>query len=242
MTRTKPALPPSSAPTLDDPHRRCGFSGCANHAHARRFCDGHYRQILQGRPLTPLKKRGGSQPKPVVDRILQNVLVGGIVYEKASPADRKRLCWEWQGSCCNSGYGQISRHGGMVATHRAAYEALVGPIGENTVHHKCGNRACCNPQHLELATMRENVGEMFARKAYVQTIEVLSRGLSQVHRQVDDLLVLVEDSATPAPALRLQVKRLDALLETLTGVVVPHARPAAPRRAAVSRRHVRCRK
>ena len=42
-----------------------------------------------------------------------------------------------------------------------------------TVHHKCANRACCNPEHLELATNRENVAEMFARKAYEARIAEL---------------------------------------------------------------------
>ena len=35
--------------------------------------------------------------------------------------------------------------------HRFIYRAHYGEIPEGQeVHHKCGNRACCNPKHLEL--------------------------------------------------------------------------------------------
>lgn len=68
-------------------------------------------------------------------------------------------CLEWGGSRCPHGYGQVywSRNV-MLRAHRVAYVLARGPIpDELVVDHLCRNRACCNPDHLELVTNKENV-------------------------------------------------------------------------------------
>ncbi len=67
-------------------------------------------------------------------------------------------CWLWTGAL-NGGYGRIHHSPGRVLyTHRAAYELLVGPVPEGMdLDHLCRNRACCNPDHLEPVTRRENL-------------------------------------------------------------------------------------
>ena len=83
-------------------------------------------------------------------------------------------CHIWNGAL-SWGYGVLGRrHGDRVGTHRAhryAYELFVGPIPEGLmVRHRCHNRRCCNPDHLELGTNRDNVqdnlrdGKPFGRK------------------------------------------------------------------------------
>lgn len=85
-------------------------------------------------------------------------------------------CWEWTASCSQYGYGQFTtgtRRSGYrtVATHRYAYKLLVGPIPAGLdLDHKCRNRRCCNPAHLEPVTRLVNLlrGETFiARNAAV---------------------------------------------------------------------------
>lgn len=74
-------------------------------------------------------------------------------------------CIEWTGGLNGAGYGQFYRGGkssssetGKGYAHRYAYEHYVGPIPEGMhLDHLCRNRKCCNPEHLEPVTPRENV-------------------------------------------------------------------------------------
>lgn len=51
-----------------------------------------------------------------------------------------------------------------MAAHRAAYMLEVGPIPEGmVVRHKCDNPICCNPEHLELGTQKDNVHDTMNR-------------------------------------------------------------------------------
>lgn len=59
-----------------------------------------------------------------------------------------------------NGYG-VSK--GLYA-HRVAYEVAFGKIPEGlVVRHKCDNRICINPEHLELGTQADNVRDMRER-------------------------------------------------------------------------------
>lgn len=57
------------------------------------------------------------------------------------------------------GYSRASTAGaGSNRMHRRAYEARYGQVPEGKVlDHLCGNRACCNPAHLEAVTQAVNV-------------------------------------------------------------------------------------
>ena len=70
-------------------------------------------------------------------------------------------CWLWLGAIMPNGYGRQSRGRGRVGkvgyAHRVSYEAFVGPIPVGLeIDHKCRQRACVNPQHLEPVTSRVN--------------------------------------------------------------------------------------
>lgn len=75
-------------------------------------------------------------------------------------------CILWTGAHNGKGYGMLNHNRKNIATHRAAYEINVGPIPAGMmIDHKCHNPSCINPQHLRLATHkqnRENLGHLVA--------------------------------------------------------------------------------
>lgn len=67
-------------------------------------------------------------------------------------------CWNWTGGTDPDGYGIGRVNNKSVRVHRTVYKHLVGPIDDNLVlDHLCQNRRCCNPDHLEPVTNRENI-------------------------------------------------------------------------------------
>jgi hypothetical protein len=66
-------------------------------------------------------------------------------------------CWEWQGVTNNYGYGRIRHQGRYTLAHRLAYELAYGPIPDKLqIHHRCANRRCIRPGHLQALTHREH--------------------------------------------------------------------------------------
>lgn len=75
-------------------------------------------------------------------------------------------CWEWAGYICKqTGYGRISNRPGPPITASVASWIIHNgtiPLGL-VVRHKCDNRSCCRPDHLELGTQADNVADMVRR-------------------------------------------------------------------------------
>ncbi len=71
-------------------------------------------------------------------------------------------CWFWLGGLDRDGYGSYGGStGGKKYSHRAhrvSYTTLVRPIPLATpeIDHKCRNKCCVNPAHLEPVTRQEN--------------------------------------------------------------------------------------
>lgn len=81
-------------------------------------------------------------------------------------------CWEWNGAQ-RDGYGQLAvgqhrlgdpKNSVPMPSHRAAYLAWVGPIADGLmVRHRCDNRPCINPAHLELGSAADNAQDAVDR-------------------------------------------------------------------------------
>jgi hypothetical protein len=94
-------------------------------------------------------KRKGPKPTPVSERIARKVVICAV-----------SGCHTWQGATNGKGYGVILGEGErrMRYVHRLAYELAYGAIpDELVIDHKCRNRRCCNPDHLEPVTQAVNL-------------------------------------------------------------------------------------
>jgi len=64
----------------------------------------------------------------------------------------------------SDGYAQLFIENKLTLAHRFVYEQCFEEIPEGlVVRHTCDNRACINPEHLELGTHIDNMGDMVLR-------------------------------------------------------------------------------
>lgn len=61
-------------------------------------------------------------------------------------------CWPWMAGVSKRGFGKFWIGGDCRGAHVYAWETMNGPLNRRDVVHKCGNRLCCNPIHILLAT------------------------------------------------------------------------------------------
>ena len=59
----------------------------------------------------------------------------------------------------------MSLNGQTVAVHLVMYTLCFGYIpSKKQIDHKCNNRLCCNPNHLEMVTPKQNAKRREKRK------------------------------------------------------------------------------
>ena len=142
-------------------HRRiCTVQGCDKVVNGNGLCPHHYYLM---------KTYGNTDDRP-----------------KRTPEDsfwpRVRMtaeCWHWTGSINRDGYGRMGKR---AKAYRFAFEAVNGPIPPGqVVDHICHNRRCVRPEHLRLATVKQNAENR--RGADVRNLSSGIRGVSWSERQ-----------------------------------------------------------
>lgn len=90
---------------------------------------------------------------------METITVNGFsVIEKDLLKTLKKTsnCWNWKLTSSN-GYGRFGVNGFRVLAHRFSFMIYNGSILEgNQINHKCRNKMCVNPKHLEQVSPKQN--------------------------------------------------------------------------------------
>lgn len=75
-----------------------------------------------------------------------------IRFREKVRVDEKSGCWLWMAGVDGRGYGHFKLKGRMVKAHHVTHFLETGEWIKKPyeLHHKCGVRHCCNPQHLKI--------------------------------------------------------------------------------------------
>ena len=76
-------------------------------------------------------------------------------------------CWWWLGPTSGAGYGRATVSRTHFVAHRLFYALANGvPPDAAECDHRCHQRGCVNPAHLEMVSRAENVRRAKARGSY----------------------------------------------------------------------------
>lgn len=90
-------------------------------------------------------------------------------WRKVDKSSGPAACWPWLGATAETGYGKFQagtnrQTAKAVRAPRLSWELTNGPIpAGQEIRHKCDNRICVNPSHLEPGTRSDNMQDMYSR-------------------------------------------------------------------------------
>jgi hypothetical protein len=95
-------------------------------------------------------------------------------------------CWLWKASRGGSGYGhawiEINGERRCVDAHKLAWTLTHGPVPEGqVVRHRCNQKLCCNPAHMQLGTHADN------------SRDAMRDGLAGVKLRADDIREIIRE-------------------------------------------------
>lgn len=124
----------------------CTVDGCDKVAHAKGLCGTHAPRAR--RHGDPLAGRRSEWRGPIEEFVLMFVDI------------REDGCWWWTGATIGE-YGSVNVVGApQQYAHRVSHAIWIGPVGNGlTVHHRCENKMCINPDHLVAMTRKEHAHE-----------------------------------------------------------------------------------
>lgn len=118
----------------------CSVDDCGRSVARRKWCNRHYLKW---------KRYGDPMANPLAPE--------SRFWSKVEKSD---TCWRWTGARFTEkagGYAQFWLEGKTVKAHIWAYRNFVAAIPPGMqVDHRCRNRICVRPDHLRLATNKQN--------------------------------------------------------------------------------------
>lgn len=91
-------------------------------------------------------------------------------------SDPASPCRPFTGYRNRQGYGKFGVGGRVHFAHRIAWELTHGPIPDGArVLHQCDNPPCCNPVHLFLGTLSDNMQDMWDKGRHAPPVNKSGR-------------------------------------------------------------------
>ena len=126
----------------------CSILGCDTPQRSHSYCGMHWQRFKRnGDPQKTVRRRRTNE-----ERFWPNVKVSDG-------------CWEWQGARDLHGYGiLLDVNWKKQGAHRVSWALHYGPIPAGMfVCHHCDNRRCCNPAHMFLGSIGDNMRDRTAK-------------------------------------------------------------------------------
>jgi hypothetical protein len=143
----------------------CKIEKCENSSYVRGLCRKHYTHFYKNGTVHLYTNK-----LSIFDKIMA-LIVKQETPSKGTPVfinGVKTQCWLYQGTC-PEGYGQIRDGHKKLKTHRYIYwwfflkDKNIELKKEDQICHKCDTPNCCNPDHLYLGTIQDNVDDMIKK-------------------------------------------------------------------------------
>lgn len=178
----------------------CSIAGCDRPCGRRRgWCERHYDRWRRTGQFEP---RRNSQFKTTDQRF----------WDRVDKSGDSAGCWLWTGHVNDKGYGGVTREDGTrTYAHRLSWELHAGPIPDGMlVDHRCHVRRCVNPEHLRLATPKQNqqnrAGAQSTSKTGVRGVYLRAAGkyIAQAAHHTIGTFDTVEEAQAAVVAYRAQ--------------------------------------
>ena len=101
-------------------------------------------------------------------------------------------CWLWTGYITPTGYGQMTMNKITKKAHRLSWLIAGNTIPDDkpVLRHKCRNRNCVRPEHLEVGTHAENTADRIRDETVIRGRE------SNLAKLTDEQVLQIRERAT----------------------------------------------
>lgn len=129
-------------------------------------------------------------------------------------------CWEWNGALSSTGYGTIKVRPKTVTLPRWTLEQKLGrPLQKGEVtRHRCDNRACINPEHLEPGSVSDNARDAVSRGRHKHWDGAPGVARPYLRKFTDEQVEEIIAARASGALLRTIALEYDSAISTIHGI------------------------